>query len=609
MFRFFERSIDPFRPVDVSRPPDRLLGFIWHFVRQCGWPLPAILVAGVAVAIVEVSILDYLGRIIDILRATTPQALVADYGTELLWMALVVIIARPVAQGLHLLLVHQAVQPNFGNLVRWQTYRYVLRQSMGFFQNDFAGRITNKIIQTGPSLRESVISLADAVWYAVIYVGSALLLFAEADIRLVVPILLWLCAYVLVLWYFVPKVKTRATLMSEANSTLTGRIVDSYTNIMTVKLFAHASREDQYVRNALQDHTAKFYALLRGITAMNFSLTVINSLLIAGTAGVALWLWQGNAITVGAIAFATSLTVRVTNMSGWIMTVITNLFENLGRVEEGMETISRPFEITDAANARELVVTQGEIRFEHVRFHYGKEGGIIDDLSFTVQPGERVGLIGRSGAGKSTIVSLLLRFHDLEAGRILIDGQDIALASQESLRAAIGVVSQDTSLLHRSVADNIAYGRPETTMAEIERAARLAAAHDFILRLEDPRGRRGYAAHVGERGVKLSGGQRQRVAIARAILKDAPILVLDEATSALDSEVEAEIQEQLYQLMEGKTVIAIAHRLSTISRMDRLIVLDRGHIVEEGSHEALLRRGGLYAQLWQRQSGGFLADA
>jgi len=569
----------------------------------------AILVVGFAVAIVEVSILDYIGRIIDILRATTPDRLMADHGRELLWMALVIIVARPVVQGFHLLLLHQAIEPNFGGLIRWQAYRYVLRQSVSFFQNDFAGRIANKIIQTGPALRESVTSLVDAVWYSAIYVGSAVLLFAQADPRLAAPILIWLCAYVFILCHFVPKAKRRATATSEATSMMVGRIVDSYSNIMTVKLFAHASREDAYFQEAVRETTDKFYVMMRGLTAMNFSLTVINSLLIAGTAGVSLWLWHGQAISVGAIAFATGLAVRMTNMSGWIMSEITGLFENLGRVEEGMETISRPYEINDAPNARELIVSQGEIRFEHVGFHYGKEGGIIDDLSFTVQPGERVGLIGRSGAGKSTIVSLLLRFHDVESGRILIDGQDIAMVSQESLRAAIGVVSQDTSLLHRSVADNIAYGRPETNIAEIERAAKLAAAHDFILKLEDPRGRQGYAAHVGERGVKLSGGQRQRIAIARAILKDAPILVLDEATSALDSEVEAEIQEQLYQLMDGKTVIAIAHRLSTISKMDRLIVLDRGHIVEQGTHEALIRDGGLYAQLWQRQSGGFLADA
>ena len=607
MFRWFERAIDPFRSAPDGRPPDRLLAFVWHFVRQCGWPVAAILVAGFAVAIIEVSILDYLGRIVDLLKNTTPADLLRDHGGELLWMAAVVIIARPIAQGAHLLLVHQAIEPNLGNMVRWQSYRYVLRQSLGFFQNDFAGRIANKIIQTGPALRECVISVVDAVWYSAIYVGSALLLFAEADRRLVVPLILWLIAYIAILKIYVPRVKQRATVMSEANSTLTGRIVDSYTNIMTVKLFAHDRREDEYVREAMADHTHKFHQLMRGITQMNFALTVINSLLIAGTAGVAIWLWQGNAITVGAIAFTCSLAVRMTNMSGWIMWVVTSLFENLGQVEEGMELISKPHEITDRPEAPALKVTAGEIRFEHVHFHYGRKGGIIEDLSLTVHPGERIGIIGRSGAGKSTLVSLLLRFHDLEAGRILIDGQDISLVSQHSLRAAIGVVSQETSLLHRSVTDNIAYGQPQATRADVEAAARMAHAHDFILHLQDRNGRRGYDAHVGERGVKLSGGQRQRIAIARAILKDAPILVLDEATSALDSEVEAEIQEQLYRLMENKTVIAIAHRLSTIARMDRLIVLDGGRIVEQGSHEELLRQGGLYAQLWARQSGGFLA--
>ncbi|QPC44304.1 ABC transporter ATP-binding protein [Kaustia mangrovi] len=612
MFRWFEQLIDPLRTPEQPAPPDRLGPFFWYFARQV-WPvLAAVMAVGLAVALIEVQMFNYVGRIVDILRQTTPEDLIADYGGELLVMALVIGVARPVATAAHLLLVHQAIEPNLTNLVRWQTHRYVLRQSMSFFQNDFAGRIANKIIQTGPSLRECVVSLVDAIWFVSVYAASAMFLFAEADPRLMIPLSVWIVLYVGILWTFVPRIKRQAAVMSEARSALTGRIVDSYTNIMTVKLFSHADREDTYARESVDDHTAKFKVLLRNVTAMSVLLTVVNGLLIVGTCALAVWLWQASAITVGAIALATGLVIRINNMSGWIMWVVTTVFENLGTVEEGMETISRPYEITDRPRAPALKVAAGAIGFDHIRFHYGKEGGVIDDLSLAIRPGERVGLIGRSGAGKSTLVNLLLRFHDLEGGRILIDGQDISAVTQESLRAAIGVVSQDTSLLHRSVRDNISYGHVDAGEREIVEAARKAQAHEFILDLEDLRGRRGYDAHVGERGVKLSGGQRQRIAIARVLLKDAPILVLDEATSALDSEIEVAIQNQLYELMEGKTVIAIAHRLSTIARMDRLIVLDRGRIVEDGSHEALLEKGGLYSQLWNHQSGGFLdlgADA
>ncbi len=612
MFRWFEQLIDPLRTPEQPAPPDRLGPFFWYFARQV-WPvLAAVMAVGLAVALIEVQMFNYVGRIVDILRQTTPEDLIADYGGELLVMALVIGVARPIATAAHLLLVHQAIEPNLTNLVRWQTHRYVLRQSMSFFQNDFAGRIANKIIQTGPSLRECVVSLVDAIWFVSVYAASALFLFAEADPRLMIPLGVWIVLYVGILWTFVPRIKRQAAVMSEARSALTGRIVDSYTNIMTVKLFSHADREDTYARESVDDHTAKFKVLLRNVTAMSMLLTVVNGLLIVGTCALAVWLWQASAITVGAIALATGLVIRINNMSGWIMWVVTTVFENLGTVEEGMETISRPYEITDRPRAPALKVTAGAIGFDHIRFHYGKEGGVIDDLSLAIRPGERVGLIGRSGAGKSTLVNLLLRFHDLEGGRILIDGQDISAVTQESLRAAIGVVSQDTSLLHRSVRDNISYGHVDAGEREIVEAARKAQAHEFILGLEDLRGRHGYDAHVGERGVKLSGGQRQRIAIARVLLKDAPILVLDEATSALDSEIEVAIQNQLYELMEGKTVIAIAHRLSTIARMDRLIVLDRGRIVEDGSHETLLEKGGLYSQLWNHQSGGFLdlgADA
>jgi len=608
MFARFESIIDPLVPARDDRPPDRLLAFFWFYVRQVRGTLAVMIVVSGIVALIEVSLFDFMGRIVDLLKDTAPGELFALHGATLAWMAAVVLLARPLAAAVHNLLVHQAIEPGLMNMVRWQTHRYVLRQSVGFFQNDFAGRLANKIIQTGAALRQAVVSLVDAVWYVIVYTVSGLILFAEADIRLTVPLALWIVAYAFVLFTFVPRVKHHATIMSEARSTLTGRIVDSYTNVMTVKLFAHAEREDDYAREAIADHTAKHYLMMRQITGMNIALVVINGLLIVGTVGTALWLWHGNAVTIGAVALAAGLSMRINAMSGWIMWVMTEIFENLGTVDEGMEAISRPYAVIDRTGAERLTVDRGAIRFDDVSFHYGKTQGVIDRLTLDVAAGERVGLVGRSGAGKSTLVNLLLRFHDVEAGRILIDGQDIAGVTQESLRAAIGMVTQDTSLLHRSVRDNVRYGRPEATDAEIWAALEKAHADVFVPDLVDPRGRRGLEAHVGERGVKLSGGQRQRVAIARVLLKDAPILILDEATSALDSEIEAAIQEDLETLMEGKTVIAIAHRLSTIARMDRLIVMEAGRIAETGSHAQLIARDGIYARLWQRQSGGFLGE-
>ena len=463
-------------------------------------------------------------------------------------------------------------------------------------------------MQTAPSLRESVAQLFDAIWFVVVYTVSAIVLFAEADWRLTLPVIFWVASYIGVMAYFVPRIKQRAADTAEARSTLTGRIVDSYTNILTVKLFAHADREDDYARAALSEHLDVYNRQLRMITLMNVVIWISNGLLIVSCGGLAIWLWGAGVVTLGAIALIVALTIRIVNMSGWVIWVVTSIFENIGTVQEGMETISQPHAVVDQAGARPLVVERGEIAYENIRFHYGKEdGGIIDDLSLKIRPGEKVGLVGRSGAGKSTLVNLLLRFYDLEGGRILVDGQDIARVRQDSLRAQIGMVTQDTSLLHRSVMDNILYGRPEAAAEDAMAAARMAQADEFIAGLKDAKGREGYEAHVGERGVKLSGGQRQRIAIARVLLKDAPILILDEATSALDSEIEGAIQEQLKNLMQGKTVIAIAHRLSTIAAMDRLVIMDRGCIVEEGSHGDLLARGGLYAELWRRQSGGFLA--
>jgi ATP-binding cassette subfamily B multidrug efflux pump len=609
MFSWFESLIDPFQPVPLEQPPRSWVKFFAYYVGQVRWMFAWILLFGFFGTLIELSLFAFLGQLVDLARAAeTPENFFAQHGWLLIWMAFVALVLRPVVFFFQVTAINQIVNANFTNLIRWQNHRYVLRQSVAFFQNDFAGRIANRIMQTGPSVRLTMIQLSDALWHVVLYSLGAVVLFSEADIRLIAPLIIWAFFYVGLMVYFIPRLKNKSFEMSEARSMLMGRIVDSYTNIMTVKLFAHTKSEDLYARKALDEHTRKFHSMLRLDTAFDISITALNGFLIAGTCGLALWLWSQGAITLGAVALATTLTIRINNMAGWIMFVMTNIFENIGVVQEGMETISQPIGVTDVPRAMQLRVPSGEIRYERIKFHYGREGGLIEDLSLIVKPGEKVGLVGRSGAGKSTLVNLLLRFHDLEAGRILVDGQDIALVTQDSLRAQIGVVTQDTSLLHRSIYDNIRYGRIDATEAEIVNAAKLSQAHDFIVDLEDYKGRKGYQARAGERGVKLSGGQRQRIAIARVLLKDAPVLILDEATSALDSEVEAAIQEQLYNLMRGKTVIAIAHRLSTIAAMDRLIVMDKGRIVEEGSHTSLLERGEIYAQLWLRQSGGFLME-
>jgi ATP-binding cassette, subfamily B, multidrug efflux pump len=511
------------------------------------------------------------------------------------------------------LLKQQLIQGPVNIRTRWLAHRYVLRQSLGFFQNDFAGRVATRVIQVGPAVRDVAANTCDVVVWVVVHWIGAVILFFAADWRLAIPLLVWLAGYVVALFYFVPKIEKRSAEMSEARSMLTGRIVDSYTNMATVKLFAHTEREDAYAKGAFTEFLDRYKQQLRLNSIMEVSLWTLNGIVLVVTTWLAIWLWTKGLVTVGAIALVTGLIIRLMNMSGWFMWTLAGIFDNIGVVQESMMAISRPHEVVDKAQAPVLHVPKGEITFDHVAFRYGRvsridetRGSVIEDLSLTIKPGEKVGLVGRSGAGKSTLVNLLLRFYDLEGGRILIDGQDIAGVQQDTLRANIGMVTQDTSLLHRSVLDNILYGRPEAGEPAAIAAAKRAQAHEFILGLEDQRERRGYAAHVGERGVKLSGGQRQRIAIARVLLKDAPILILDEATSALDSEVEAAIQEQFQNLMAGKTVIAIAHRLSTIAAMDRLIILDKGRVIEDGSHAELIARGGLYAGLWARQSGGFL---
>ncbi|NIK10027.1 ATP-binding cassette subfamily B multidrug efflux pump [Xanthomonas arboricola] len=607
MFRWFESLIDVFPPIERDMPPRSVWRFYLHYLRPL-WPiLLATLIAGLLLALVEVAMFDFLGRIVDMLAERPGADFFRRHAGELTWMAAITLVARPLFTGLHNLLVNQAIVPGLSNRSRWLMHNYVVRQSLGFFNNDFAGRIANRVMQTGTSLRESAVQMVDALWYIVVYTGSALWLFAQADPWLMLPLLIWLVVYVALMAFFVPRMKARAWIASDARSKATGRIVDGYTNISTLKLFAHAGREQAYVRDAIDELAVKHRGQTRVTTTMDTAIAVANGFLIVGTCGLALWLWSRGQISVGAITLATGLVIRIHNMSGWIMWTVNGIFEDIGSVQDGMQTISQPVMVQDAPDAVPLQVTQGQVQFEHIHFHYGKRGGVIAGLDLQVRAGEKIGLVGPSGAGKSTLVNVLLRLYDLEQGRILIDGQDIAQVTQESLRGQIGLVTQDTSLLHRSIRDNLLYGRPQASDAQMLEAVRKARAESFIDTLVDGEGRRGYDAYVGERGVKLSGGQRQRIAIARVLLKDAPILILDEATSALDSEVEAAIQDSLDALMGNKTVIAIAHRLSTIARMDRLVVMDAGRIVETGTHTQLIAQGGLYARLWARQTGGFVA--
>jgi ATP-binding cassette subfamily B multidrug efflux pump len=594
----------------VGAPPEGLVAFYWHFIRQTkGW-YAAMFAASLTVALLDTVIPLFIGRVVALMEAPDRQAALTSALPMLLAMVALVLVARPLAILIDVSIRHNALVPGATSLIRWQSHWHVVRQSWPFFQNDFAGRIANRVMQTASSLRESAMSSIRAVWYIGVYGATAFGLMMAADWRLTVPIATWAVGYVLVLKVFVPRLRELSRVSSEGRSLVMGRVVDSYTNILTVKLFGRMRDEDAYVREAMDGHYGAMRRHLARITQFQLALTVLNALLLVGTAAIGLTLWAQGSIDAGQVATALPLAWQTVNAAGWVSWEVTSIFENIGTVQEGMQSIAVPHSGVDRPGARALEVTRGEIKFENLTFAYGRSDSapVVENLSLTIRPGERVGLVGRSGAGKSTLVNLLLRLHETESGRITIDGQDIAHVTQESLRKRVGMVTQDTSLLHRSIAANIRYGKPTASDAEVMAAARKAQAHDFIVTLRDWHGRTGYAAHVGERGVKLSGGQRQRVALARVILKDAPILVLDEATSALDSEVELAIQEQLLDLMQGKTVIAIAHRLSTIARMDRLVVLDAGKVVEEGTHDELLRHRGHYEKLWRHQSGGFIAN-
>ncbi|MGC9459633.1 ABC transporter ATP-binding protein [Vibrio genomosp. F10] len=608
MFKKFESFTKPFPNEEPKQPPKGIFAFCRYYTRGFEVPLIIMSIMSTIVAIVEVSLFGAMGQLVDWLSTSNPETFWQDNSSVLIGYGILLLVIMPVLAVAYSLLIHQTLLGNYPMSIRWLAHRYLLKQSVNFYQDDFAGRIATKVMQTSLAVRETVMKTMDVFVYVSVYFTSMVVLLAYADWRLMIPMVIWLACYVGIQLYFIPKLKSVAADQADARSTMTGRIVDSYTNISTVKLFSHSKRETDYAEEGMKGFLNTVYKQMRLVTGFDVLVEITNYVLVFAVAAISIFLWMDGSITVGAIAIAISLALRINGMSMWIMWEVSALFENMGTVVDGMKTLAKPVDIVDKPEAKPLEVPHGGISFEDVSFHYGENKGVISHLNLDIRPGEKVGLVGRSGAGKSTLVNLLLRFHDVESGKIKIDGQVISDITQDSLRSNIGMVTQDTSLLHRSIRDNILYGNPDATEEELIKATKQAHADTFIQDLTDPFGNTGYDAQVGERGVKLSGGQRQRVAISRVLLKDAPLLVLDEATSALDSEVEAAIQESLNELMEGKTVIAIAHRLSTIAAMDRLIVLDQGTIVEQGSHQELISQKGIYAQLWAHQTGGFIGE-
>jgi ATP-binding cassette subfamily B multidrug efflux pump len=606
MLRWFERRLDPYPTAEPEQPPKSLVAFCLYYSNGAKTWLLLMALLAAAIAAGEILLFGFIGDVVNWLAAADPTTFLATDGWKLAAMGAIIVVVMPVLVLFSTMIMHQTLLGNFPQRIRWMSHRYLIRQSMSYFQDEFAGRIGAKLMQTSLAVREVVMKLLDMLVYVVVYFSGAVFLAAAADWRLALPFLVWLVVYIALMRHFIPRLGKISEAQADARSTMTGRIVDSYTNIATVKLFSHSNREESYAREAMDQFLDTVYRQMRMFSVLNVAVNTSNALLLFAVGATGIWLWLQGLMSPGALAVSLGLVMRFQGMSQWVMWEMSSLFENIGTVRDGISSISLPRVVSDAPGAKPIGRVVGDIRFNDVTFHYGKDSGVIDGLDLHVRPGEKVGLVGRSGAGKSTIVNLLLRFYDRESGKIAIDGVDVATVTQDSLRANIGVVTQDTSLLHRSVRENIAYGRPDASEEEILSAAKLAEADDFIQTLVDPQGRRGYDAHVGERGVKLSGGQRQRVAIARVLLKNAPILVLDEATSALDSEVEAAIQSQLQILMRNKTVIAIAHRLSTIAALDRLVVIEQGKIVEQGTHAELLALGGHYAKLWHRQSGGFI---